>query len=80
MFFEPLHKRRERFKILSPVFESVGRHGDVFVTHVVPGHVAQHELARIVLARREEIVDFARLGFFVLKSFFYALLHFFRPK
>ncbi len=68
MFFEPLHERRKRLKILSPVFESVRRHGDVLVTRVVPRHVAEHELAGVVLARREEVMDFARLSFFVLKK------------
>ena len=68
MFFEPFHERRESFKVLSTKFESVRRHCDVFVTRVITWHVGQHELAGVVFAGAQEVMDFVWLSLLVLKT------------
>lgn len=67
MFFEPFHQHRETFEILSSKLEAVGRDARVLVPRVSPRHVSQHELAGIILAHGEEVVDLVWLGGTILK-------------
>ena len=57
VFLEPTHERVERVKHLGAVSDSDRRDCGVFVFGCLPGHVSNHELARVLLAGTEVVRD-----------------------